>query len=705
MRFVVDAGMGENKEMKSRKLERTLGLSEALAIGIGTMVGAGIFVFPGLAAGEAGPAAILSFIIGGVIALLVAFSTSELATAMPENGGAYYYVSRIFGPEAGFVVGVGQWIGLVFASAFYLTGFAQYLIDLLEELGVHLGDPMVLFAFAVGIVLTLINVFGTKGAGKLQNQVVISLAAILVLLFGYGIMKATGLIGESSMPTPFAPNGYWPVLTTTALIFTSYLGFVQIANVAGEIKKPSKNLARAMIGSVVVVMLLYATAIFVSTSVLGNEELATLGETAMVDVARELTGDIGALAILTAGLLATLSSANASILSSSRAVYALSKDEMIPQSISKVNDRFGTPHIALLVVGVPMTGLTMMGRIEILAEVASFLHLIMYGMICVTLTRIKSESPWWYRTDFKLKGKWTIPVVGALFSFGLIVFMETLSIYLGFGVLFLSLIWYLLAVPEIKFSLPKTAQMAYQIEHPRIIVAVDVENPNAIPKALLRTFHELKLLVLGYRQGPEQTSPEQSREEFEDEAQENLDNVLSDLEDLDIDMESELVFTPDLPKTVNQYAEEYNSHAVLAARPIESVNRLLVPIYSLDQVNRRIASVLRELASSSDLPISLLLLSSGESESEEDQDMDELKEKMINELTNAGISNETIRASQADVEDVSEAVSNISEKDDVVILGEPDDIDRNRFFKTIHEEIQDQVECPILVVLTESEED
>ena len=89
--------MNKEREETTQKLERTLGLKEALAIGVGTMVGAGIFVFPGIAAGYAGSAAMISFALGGGIALLVALSTAELATAMPENGGAYYYVTRIYG--------------------------------------------------------------------------------------------------------------------------------------------------------------------------------------------------------------------------------------------------------------------------------------------------------------------------------------------------------------------------------------------------------------------------------------------------------------------------------------------------------------------------------------------------------------------------------------------------------------------------------
>ena len=106
-----------------------------LAIGIGTMIGAGIFVFPGLAAGNAGPAAALSFGVGGVVALLVALPASELATAMPRSGGGYFFVSRSMGTAFGAIVGLGLWLGLVFASAFYLVGLGHYAAAVLGEVG------------------------------------------------------------------------------------------------------------------------------------------------------------------------------------------------------------------------------------------------------------------------------------------------------------------------------------------------------------------------------------------------------------------------------------------------------------------------------------------------------------------------------------------------------------------------------------------
>lgn len=695
--------MGDSDGSTSQELERTLGLKPALAIGVGTMVGAGIFVFPGIAAGYAGPAAMISFALGGCIALLVALSTAELATAMPESGGAYFFVSRTFGPFAGFLIGIGQWIGLIFASAFYLTGFGQYAVDLIEEAGLDLGNPVILIALATALVLTVINLLGTEGAGRVQNRIVIALTAILTFLFGYGLMNAVGIVGSTEWPVPFAPNGIWPIFTTTALIFTSYLGFVQIATVAGEIKEPQKNLPRALVGSVVIVMILYVTALFVSASVLSTEQLAELGETAMVDVARSLVGHTGALAILAAGLLATLSSANASILSSSRAVYALSNDDMLPSAISKVNRRFGTPHIALLAVGIPIASLTLLGRIEILAEVASLLHLVMYGMICVTLLRIKYQKPIWYAPGYHSPGFPYVPALGAAASFGLIFLMEPLSIVMGFGVILLAALWYTSLIPEIMFASPEPPYISPEIRVPRILVPVEVPEPTPLPAALLDAFRDLELLILGYNIVPEQTSPEQSQEAFEEQASDALDSVMEYVKDRNIDVDKNIVFTPELGQTIDRYIREKDCNAVLTAKPISSVERLLVPLYSRDQINSRLATILHDLSLSSDLPVTLAILTSGEEESEEMEQSEELQQKALRYLQRAGVPGDKIRPTKVDVSDISKAVSQLSSADDVVILAESSTTDRDSFFNTLHEDIEEAISCPVLVVLRENE--
>mgnify|MGYP006284199077 CR=1 FL=1 len=433
------------------ELERTIGLTGGLAIGVGTMIGAGIFVFPGLAAGRAGPAAAGSFAIGGVIALLVALPTSELATAMPRSGGGYYFISRALGSLAGAVVGLSLWFGLVFATAFYLVGFGYYAVDTLAELGITIGAGLVIpIALVFGAGFTLLNVTGTENAAKLQNGVVALLLSILAVVLVFGVLDAVGLVGEPSTPERFAPFGVMPILTTAALVFTSYLGFAQVATVAGEMKRPGKNLPLAMVGSVLIVGALYVITIFVATSAFGSGRLSGMGETAMVEVGRHYLGPIGALAIVFGGLLATMSSANASILSTSRAIYAVSRDAILPRFASRINLKYGTPHVALGMAGGPILVLVALGRVEILAEVASFLHLILYGLICVALILLRRNEPEWYDPVFRTPGYPIVPILGAIASFALIGFMQPASQVIGLVIMIGAAGWYLYYARDVK---------------------------------------------------------------------------------------------------------------------------------------------------------------------------------------------------------------------------------------------------------------
>jgi amino acid transporter len=429
------------------ELERTIGLTGGLAIGIGTMIGAGIFVFPGLAGGEIGTAATASFAVGGVIALLVALPTSELATAMPRSGGGYYFISRGLGTLAGTVIGLSLWLGLVFATAFYLVGLGYYALDALAQVGiaVGVGSGAIVSVIAVlaGVGFTVLNVTGTENAAKLQNGIVALLLSMLVAFLGFGLLEAFGLVAVDTPPGQAANVwGAGPVLSVAALVFTSYLGFAQVATVAGEMKDPGRNLPLAMVGSVVIVTVLYVLTIFVATNIFTRDALLSAGETAMVEVGRALLGPAGALVIIVGGLLATMSSANASILSTSRAIYGVSKDALLPRWASRINLRYGTPHVALGMAGGPVVVLAATGQVQLLAEVASFLHLIMYGLMCVALVAIRRDRPEWYDPDFVVPGGPVIPVVGALASFGLIAFMNRLSILVGLAVIAATAGWY-----------------------------------------------------------------------------------------------------------------------------------------------------------------------------------------------------------------------------------------------------------------------
>ena len=442
------------------ELDRTIGLAGAMTIGTGTMIGAGIFVFPGLAAGRAGPAAAVSFAIGAVIALLVALPTSELATAMPESGGGYYFISRGLGTLPGAIVGIGLTFGLMFASAFYLVGLGEYAAAILVEANIvptttiTIGpvNVVLLIGSIVGILLTVLSIFGTENTESLQNAVVGFLLAILIVFLSVSVLDLLGVRGASRVPAELAPKGYAPILTTAALVFTSFLGFAQIATVAEDIVEPDRNLPLSMVGSVLLVGVLYIVTLLIAGSTFEPAVIGEMGETAIVELAREYLGFGGVVVILIGGLLATISSANASILSASRALYGLSSDALVPESAARVNRKYGTPHFALSFVGGVTVLLVATGRTEVLAEVASFLHLIMYGLICVALIVIRRRDPAWYDPAFECPGYPAVPVVGGIASFALIVFMQPLSQILGVLLSAVAVIWYLFYARDIDLK-------------------------------------------------------------------------------------------------------------------------------------------------------------------------------------------------------------------------------------------------------------
>jgi len=429
-------------EAGSGDLERTLGLPATLAIGVGTMVGAGIFLFPGIAGGKAGPLAVVAFAAGGLVALLVAVVTAELATAMPRSGGAYAFVSRTLGPFAGALVGAAQAIGLVFASSFYLVGFGRYAGDLARRFGLTLDLGSFLVPVLTAVLLTGLNVRGARKAGNLQSAAVLALTAGLAILIGYGLLDVTGLIGETRWPADPAPRGYAPLLPTTALVFTSYLGFAQIATVGGEVKDPGHTLPRALIGSVLIAIGIYVATMLVTTSLLSAGQLESLGGLALGEVARRLVGEPGALGVLVAGLLATLSSANASILGSSRSVFALSKDELAPQVLGRVGKQYGTPYAAVIAVGVPIACLAFVSELELLAEVASLLHLVIYSLICASLVLLRRRRPQWYRPTFRAPGGALIALLGGAACLGLVAFLSPTSLVVGASILALAAVVY-----------------------------------------------------------------------------------------------------------------------------------------------------------------------------------------------------------------------------------------------------------------------
>jgi amino acid transporter/nucleotide-binding universal stress UspA family protein len=436
--------MGTGEE----ELAKDLGPLAALTIGVGTMIGAGIFVLPGDAVTTAGSLAVAAFVVGGTIALLTALSASELGTAMPKSGGAYYYVNHALGPLFGSVAGWANWLGLAFASAFYMVGFGEYIQLIIGVSGaVGLGpfslNIATLIALVGGAFFVSVNYIGAKETGTLQNIIVIILVAILAVFTFVGGLQAD----PSNLP---ANEGYGPMLTATGFIFVSYLGFVQITSVAEEIQDPGKNLPRAVIGSVVLVTGIYALVLFVMSASLEPGFIAGIApdEIAVVEVTDALLGPVGAVAMLFGGLLATASSANASILASSRINFAMGRDEIITPSLNEVHPRFATPYKSIAITGGLILAFILGGdviggdAILTLSGVASFLHLVIYGLLNLALIVMRIADPEEYSPEFRVPLYPFTPILGAITSFALIAYIEPGVRLFGAVIVGLSILWY-----------------------------------------------------------------------------------------------------------------------------------------------------------------------------------------------------------------------------------------------------------------------
>lgn len=419
-------------EPKSTKFERNLSLLGALTIGLGTMIGAGLFVLSGPAAGQSGPAVTLSFIIAGLICLPVAMIVAELATAMPQAGGSYHLVTNTIGPFAGTVVGLANWLGLMFAGGFYLIGFAQYLAEFVEV------APWIVVA-AVGALFTLLNILGAHYTGKVQMAIV----SLLLIILGYYIVSGWPQV-DAELHSPYLAEGFGDVFRTVGLIIVSFTGFEKISTTAGEIKKPSRNLPIAIIGSVLIATFLYFLILHVSTGIVPYEEYATFNAP-LVDTAREFMGSsAGVMAIWAAALLAMASSSNAAITTASRINFAMGRDRILPAWFDYIHKKFDTPIHSVLLTGLISVGLALTGNIEQLAKISSVMFMVSYALISWGLIRIHRKKPDWYDPGFKVPWVPVLPLIAGLAALSVIIVMDTLPQLAGLGFGLLGVSWYYL---------------------------------------------------------------------------------------------------------------------------------------------------------------------------------------------------------------------------------------------------------------------
>jgi APA family basic amino acid/polyamine antiporter len=440
-------GSDLNGKMDGTKRMEGLSMLSAVAFAVGTMIGAGVFVLSGLVIDIAGPSAILSYTIGGIIIIFSGLSYATLASIFPEDGGGYLYVKKMLGGFIGFMAGWGMYVFLMIACAFVMIGFGIYLNLLL---GMHL-DPRV-FALVGLVALTLINLRGISEVGKAEIVMVVTKVAILLILVIVGLTQISG-----SDYVPFAPNGAGSVITGVTMVFFAYTGFQVAAMMAGEVKESSRKVPMAILISIALVMVIYVGVIVALLAA----NLPNYGSESVFDAAVVFLGPLGGTVVALAATISTLSSANANIVGSSRITMEMASEEQLPGRFARL--RNGQP-VNSIILGAGISAVFIIwGSLDFIIDVTnvSILATMMLVNISAFIMIRRKEKVPAERSYFRIPFGVLFPVLGAASCLLMIILLPPTIILLGSIVLLSGSVLYILedtpggkkAIEEIKEAL------------------------------------------------------------------------------------------------------------------------------------------------------------------------------------------------------------------------------------------------------------
>lgn len=433
----------------SHKLTKQLGLLHVFAIATGAMISSGLFVLPGIAASKAGPSVIFAYLLSGVLLLPSLFSAAELATAMPRAGGTYFFISRSLGGMFGSIDGVGSWMALILKTSIALVGLGAYLSP-------YLGLPVSSIAVAFCIVFMLLNYFGAKEAAGMQVGMVIMMITILTLLIIMGLPAI-----EPERLTPMAPFGTKAILPTAAFLFISYIGLTKVASLAEEVRNPERNIPLGMMLSLTCVMLIYGLVVWIVLGVVPQEQLYT-SLTPVSDAGRLTIGPVGAHLISFAAVLAFATTANAGILSASRYLLAMSRDRVIPHSLSRFS-KYQTPKNAIFLSSGVILLIVIGTGLEQIAKLASTFQLLVFALMNVAVIVMRESGIKSYDPGFRCPLYPVVPIIGILTSVILIPEMGLLASIFAMGLIGLGVVWHNLYARHRVTRVGAVAQMAQRM--------------------------------------------------------------------------------------------------------------------------------------------------------------------------------------------------------------------------------------------------
>jgi len=417
-------------------LSRDLGLFSATMIGIGGMIGAGIFALTGIAAGLAGPALVLVFLLNGLLTLPTAMAYAELASTMPRAGGGYVWVNEAVGGVHGFLCGWMSWFAYIAVGSLYALAFGRFAAEAWLAMGLPafgLGVHALAHGWMAVIILsfTLINALGAKEMAYTGNVVTASKLIILGLfvLFGLAFMTAHG-VPAFQRQQAFIPHGITGLALAMGLTYIAFEGFEIIAQSGEEVIHPKSNIPRAIFLAMGITVVFYVLVAWVTLGAVmpppGKTASAYLGqarEMAIVDVARQIfPWGSGGFLMLLSGLAATASALNVAAYSASRVAFAMGRTCHLPTMFARIHAGIGAPLTAIIVSGTLMFALAFTLPIEAAAIAGSIMFLLIFIQVnyAVIVQRYASTR---LTRGFRMPAVPYLPLAAMAANVGLAVFM------------------------------------------------------------------------------------------------------------------------------------------------------------------------------------------------------------------------------------------------------------------------------------------
>ncbi|MGN6252403.1 MAG: APC family permease [Marmoricola sp.] len=401
-----------------------IGLWACVAFAVGTMVGAGVFVLSGLAVQQAGPAALVSFVLAGVLVLLSALSFTVVASRAKAGESGYSYLGESLGGFWRFFALWAFYIGGIIGVAFVLGAFGSYLHDFF--LG---GVPSLVWAIAAAVLMTLLNLGPSDVIGHAEMFLVALKVSILVLLIVFAFIH----LGRAHF-TPFVPHGASSVLTTSGLLFVAYLGFNVVCSMAPEVRDASRTIPRAIVMSMGIVVVVY---LGVVVALLAGG-IHTYDEASVGRAAEHLMGSWGGVLIPIAALVSTLSAANANILGSSEIMVRLAAKNDVPTVLGRMWR--GHPAVsvlggAVLYIVLLLTGST--NAVVALSNVAAIAAMAVINVAAFVAMRRHDG------VGVRLPGGPVLPVLGLITAISQLFFLDWVPVVIGIAVLAAGALLYL----------------------------------------------------------------------------------------------------------------------------------------------------------------------------------------------------------------------------------------------------------------------